>query len=153
MKKIILALCAVFTFAIGANAQNDSKKERKQPTNEEMVKHQTDRMAERLDLNDKQKAELLKLNTEYFGKMRPQMQPRGPRKDMKKDGQKRERPTEAQMKEMRKKYEEGRKKYNSDLKKILTDEQFSKYEKMQQDMKKRRGQRDGRQGKGPRGRR
>ncbi len=146
MKKIILALCTVFTFAIGANAQNEAKKERKQPTKEEMVKHQTDRMAERLDLNDKQKKELLKLNTEYFGKMGRNMTPR-------KNGEKRERPTDAQMKEMRKKYEEGQKKYNADLKKILTDEQFSKYEKMQQDMKKRRGQRDGRQGKGPRGRR
>ncbi len=152
MKKMILALCAVFAFAVSANAQKVDKKERKQPTKEEMVQHQTDRMAERLDLNDKQKKELLKLNTEHFGKMGPRMNPRGPRKDMKKGGEKRERPSEAQMKEMRKKFEEGQKKYNAGLKKILTDEQYAKYEKMQQDMKNRR-QRGGREGKGPRGRR
>ncbi len=152
MKKMILAIAAVFAMsnAMAQNA-NTEKKERKQFSQTEMVERQTERQVKQLGLDDTQKAALLKLNTEYAGKLGGGMQfgPRGGRFE-RNDSAKMERPTEAQMKEMREKMqaerakmEESQKAYNAELKKILTDEQYTKYEEQQKQMRQRGGRGQG----------
>lgn len=157
MKKIVLALIAAVTINVHVQAQDNSKvqKEGKRPDKTEMVKHHTERMVKEYGLSDKQAKKLLTLNTKYADKMKPMRHghPKGPRPeegnqaDTKKvDGNKPpqkpqgetrpegqgKRPTEAEMKQMK----ADRDAYNAELKKIMTDEQYKKY----QDNEKKRHQ-------------
>ncbi len=153
MKKIVMTMVALLTMT-AAVAQDGEKRERrefKKPTPEEI----TNRMAEELKLDDKQKEKVLKLNKEYESVLMggPGMGrgPRGPRPDgetgasKKNDGQK-ERPQRPEMtdeqKAKMKAHMEKRQEYDKKLKEILTDEQYETYKKMHQ--------RHGRHG-GPRG--
>lgn len=130
MKKMILALVAVFALTTGAQAQTEETQEAPQrPNKEQMVQKQTDLMADSLGLTAEQKEAVLALNTEYAGKMMPQMRP--PRGPQMKDGE--EVSGDApEMPEMQP--EQGvnpREEYNTKLKEILTDEQYAKYETME----------------------
>ena len=82
MKKIVMTMVALLTMT-AAVAQNNENGERRfqRPTPED----QTNRMAEQLKLDDKQKAKVLELNKEYDGVLMggPRMGRghRGPRPD------------------------------------------------------------------------
>ena len=132
----------------------------------EMVKNQTDRMVKEYGLNDEQAAKLLELNTSFADKMprmrggqRPGGGQRGGMRQRNTDGntgataqgERQGRPSreemEARMKEMRANQDA----YQGELKKIMTEEQFAKY---QEDIQRRTqfgGGQGVRQGGGQRG--
>jgi Spy/CpxP family protein refolding chaperone len=144
MKKYFLTMIALISMTAAMAQQSDNNRERKAPqppTAEQM----TDRMAQTLNLNDDQKARLLKLNTEYKdvlrGPGRMGRGQRGPRPDgttgaSQQQSQQRERPnrpelTEEQKKEMAARMEK-RQKYDEEVKKILTEEQYKSWKKQHQ---------------------
>ena len=65
MKKIAMTMVALLTMtaAVAQNNENGERREFKKPTPEEM----TNRMADQLKLDDKQKTKVLELNKEYEG--------------------------------------------------------------------------------------
>ena len=157
MKKIVMTMIALLTMT-AAVAQNNGNGERRfqRPTPED----QTNRMAEQLKLDDRQKAKVLDLNKEYenvlmggmgrgFGRGQG-----GPGAGFQ-GGQQGQRPelTEEQRAEMQKQMQqrmEKRQEYEKKLKEILTDDQFKTYQEQQQQRRGRGG--FGGQG-GPRGQR
>ena len=131
MKKTLITLAAILMIGSTASAQeeqnNKQMTERHQFNPEMAAKRQTDQVVKELGLNEEQAAALLKLNTERMSQMTPQ---RGPIE--KNDSlQPRQRPSKQQMEEMRAKMEEQRNAYNEEVKKILTEEQYTKFESMQ----------------------
>ena len=161
MKKIVMTMVALLTMT-AAVAQNNGNGERRfqRPTPEDM----TNRMADQLKLDDKQKAKVLDLNKEYesvlmggmgrgFGRgqggpggngggfqggqqgLRPQMT----------GEQRAERPKRCGERQ------EKRQEYEKKLQKILNDDQFKTYQEQQQ-QRRGRGGFGGGQG-GPRGQR
>ncbi len=146
MKKMILAVAAVFAFTLSTNAQSEGNGPRQMPSQEEMIQHQTDMMADSLGLTASQKEALLALNTEYSDQMRPQMPPRRMDSGNSDESTRPEPPSREDMDSQRQAMQEARENYNTELKKILTDEQYAKYEQMQKQMP-----RGGHRGGGPRG--
>ena len=65
MKKVVLALVALFVFTVNGNSQVPQVRQNRQFSKEEMVQRRTDRLAQDLGLNENQKASLLKLNTDF----------------------------------------------------------------------------------------
>ena len=158
MKKMMMTMIAAVLMSSAAFAQEEKKCECKckQPDKTEMVKHRTDRVVKKYGLNDQQAASLLELNTKYadkFGGPRGHHgKKHGMRHGKKHEGQadattgattpqprgdkKRPELTEeqkAQFQARRQEMEANRKAYETELKKILTEDQFKQYEA---DMKK-----------------
>ena len=149
MKKIVMTMIALLTMT-AAVAQNNENGQRRfqRPTPEDM----TNRMADQLKLDDKQKSKVLDLNKEYesvlagpgmgrgFG--RGQGGPGGPGGFQ--GGQQGQRPqlTDEQRAEMQKMMQERmekRQEYEKKLQKILTDDQFKTYQEQQQQRRRRGG--------------
>ena len=150
MKKMMMTMIAAVLMSSAAFAQEEKKCECKckQPDKTEMVKHRTDRVVKKYGLNDQQAASLLELNTKYADKFGG---PRGhhgkkhegqadattgattpqPRGDKKRPELTEEQ--KAQFEARRQEMEANRKAYETELKKILTEDQFKQYEA---DMKK-----------------
>ncbi len=161
MKKMMLALVALFTMSVAAMAQNDNGQRRMDP--KEMAKAQADRMADRYGLNDEQAAKVEALNVEFAGKLRPQggprrgggQRPQGPRPEAGNgqhvDGQTgATAPNREEMEARRKEMQANQEAYREGLKAIMTEEQFAKYEEDMKRMQEQRGRRGG-QRRGPRG--
>lgn len=139
MKQMVLAFVAIMIFSVSAMAQENGtgKKERKPMDKSEMVKMRTERMVKTYGLNEAQAKQLLEVNTKYADKMRPQRfrQPDGKRpqsirrKDdiVKKDSLRQEKNItngrDKGFQEMKK----NREAYESELKAIMTEEQFKAY--------------------------
>lgn len=103
---------------------------------EAMVKRQADRLKESVGLNDEQYAKV----TEFYKKQQEEMMKRFQEGGGQGQGQRMSRED----------MEKRREAQNAELKKILTEEQWKKYEEMQAQQRQRRGQ--GGQGQGgPRG--
>ncbi|WP_279149270.1 DUF4890 domain-containing protein [Segatella bryantii] len=148
MKKMILTMMVallVGTSAMAQDSQNDSRHPAKFDKTE-MIKHRTDEIVSRYKLDEKQAKKLLELNTKYADKMmprghrhhghhgagRPPMPPKGDkvqRREPPKDGGK--------MKERRKEMEATMKAYDSELKKIMTDDQYNTYQDDQKKMREK----------------
>lgn len=134
MKQLLMTIVAAVMFSSAAMAQDQEKGKKK----EEMAKHRTEKMVKDYDLNDKQAAKLLELNTKYADKMRPHRGPRGPHGPHGMKGQRPEPPTKEMKAEMEKKraeMEKEQKAYDAELQKILTPDQYKLY---QHDMQKHR---------------
>lgn len=146
MKTMILAIAAVFFMSTNAFAQGFGQRDNRRFSPEEMVQRQTDRLASVLGLDDAQKTALLKLNKEFAGKRRPGMGfgPRSNRNRGERDTLNVNRPSNDQMKEMRAQMAETQEAYKAELKKILTADQFKKYEEQEKMMMQRGGQGFGR---------
>ena len=162
MKKIVMTMVALLTMtaAVAQNNENRERREFKKPTPEEM----TNRMAESLKLDDKQKDKVLELNKEYesvlmggpgmgrgFGRGQRGPRPDGETGATQNNDQQRPRPqlpelTDEQKAQMKQQMEK-RQEYDKKLQKILTDEQYKTYQEQHQ----RRGGRGG--FGGPRGQR
>ena len=162
MKKIVMTMVALLTMtaAVAQNNENGERREFKKPTPEEM----TNRMAESLKLDDKQKDKVLELNKEYesvlmggpgmgrgFGRGQRGPRPDGETGATQNNDQQRPRPqlpelTDEQKAQMKQQMEK-RQEYDKKLQKILTDEQYKTYQEQHQ----RRGGRGG--FGGPRGQR
>jgi periplasmic protein CpxP/Spy len=123
MKKTGLVLLALLAFTVVTFAQNrgsgnfDPK---------EMAKRQTEQLTEELDLNKDQQKKVLELNEKYSEKMSAMFQ------DMRSGGGDRE--------AMREKMGKMREEQNKEMKKILTEDQYKKYEKYLEERRSRRGQ-------------
>ena len=149
MKKMVIAMIAAVMMSSAAFAQDNQEKkccECKRPDKTEMIKHRTDRIVEKYNLDEKQAAQLLELNTKFADKLGgPHGRHHGPRghhdmkPDMEPDAQ--TGATAQQHEKMREERENNRKAYNAELQKIMTADQFKAY---QADMSKRKGH-------GPRG--
>ena len=151
MKKSILAIAAAIMMSTSVMAQDQPSRQRRQFDPAEMAKQRTEMMVREYGLNEDQSAKLLDLNTRYADKM-PMMMGRGPRggqrgqrpqtgdqrpqrPDTVRQGGERPRP-QMSREEMQKQMEA----YNAELKNIMTEEQFQKY---QDDQKRRMQQRPG----------
>lgn len=152
MKKSILLIFALMLTGTMAMAQNDDNQNsnnnmqnRKAPDATEMATRQTERMVKELSLNDTQKAALLQLNKQYAGKMGGMMGRHGGQRQMKSNSSsstdgttgttmqnKRQRPSDSDMQKMGTNNNSQMTEYNTQLKKILTTEQYNTYtQKMQ----------------------
>ncbi|MFC2766913.1 MAG: DUF4890 domain-containing protein, partial [Prevotella sp.] len=76
MKRIILAVAAVFVMSAAAQAQCSDHKEGKQCKKEQMIQSRTDRMVKRYGLDEEQAKKLKELNEEYAGLMPMRPAPR-----------------------------------------------------------------------------
>lgn len=119
---MVVAMAMTVAFA----QNNDNRGERRGPRQMDATE-MTNRMSERLGLNDSQKTKVLELNKELVKTREAEMKNR---KDAKNDRQK-------QFEAMRKNQE----KYESELKKILTEDQYKQYQHMRP---RQQGQRRGR---------
>ena len=138
-----LAAVMVSTAAVAQN-KDDNKSPQDNNRKQEMVKHRTDRLVKDYQLNDQQARQLLELNTKDADKMRPH-HPRhhgphgmkGQRPEPPKGDKKGERPEppKGDRQDRRKEMDETMKAYEAELQKIMTPEQFKKY---QADMQQRR---------------
>lgn len=148
MKKMVLTMMVallVGTSAMAQDSQNDSRHPAKFDKTE-MIKHRTDDIVSRYKLDEKQAKKLLELNTKYADKMMPRGhrhhghhgagRPPMPPKDDK--VQRREPPKDGgKMKERRKEMEATMKAYDSELKKIMTDDQYKTYQDDQKKMREK----------------
>lgn len=158
MKKIVLAIAALFVMSASTMAQDEQQKEaRQRPSQTEMIQQRTDETVKQLGLNQEQAKKLLELNTKYADKIgfrRGGMRPgrnggprfvRGERRDstMRAPRQPREGANPQDMQKMREEARKAMEAYTTELKAILTEEQFTTY---QSEMQKRfqRGDRNGR---------
>lgn len=141
MKKLMILLAAALMMSGASMAQDNQRRERRQFNPEDMVKRQTEQMVEALDLDADQATAVLKLNADRMKELSG-MRRFGQRNRA--EGEEQERPTEEQMKAMREKMETSQKAYNDEMKKILTEEQYAKYEKMQNQFRGRGGMRGNR---------
>ena len=146
MKKMMMTLLAAVMVSTAAVAQNkdDNKSPQDNNRKQEMVKHRTDRLVKDYQLNDQQAGQLLELNTKYADKMRPHhphhhgphgmkgQRPEPPKGDKKGE---RPEPPKGDRQDRRKEMDETMKAYEAELQKIMTPEQFKKY---QADMQQRR---------------
>lgn len=150
MKKMMMTMIAAVLMSSAAFAQEEKKcecKNCKKPDKTEMVKHRTDKFAKKYGLNDQQAASLLELNTKYadkFGGPRGHhgkhhgkkheckadattgataQQPRGDKKRPELTEEQK-----AKFEARRQEMEANRKAYETELKKILTADQFKQYE-------------------------
>lgn len=136
MKKLLMMMVVALSMVLTAHAQSkdDQQVGSQQNHRAEMVQKKTHRMVERYGLSDDQAKQLLKLNETYQGKFmahRPGMgQPRHGQAlcDSCQQADKAQRPTRAQAEAMMKEMKEQREAYKAEVKKILTADQFAKYE-------------------------
>lgn len=136
MKKLLMMMVAALTMALTAHAQSKEGEqgEGQHKNRAEMVQKHTNRMVERYGLNDEQAKQLLKLNETYQGKFMGSRPGRGMHQhgkeqcDSCKHADKPQRPSKEQAEAMMKKMKEQREAYKAEVKKIMTAEQFAKYE-------------------------
>ena len=145
MKKTLFLLTALMIATMaGAQDFRGGQPQRREFNPEEYAKMQTDRLHQALQLNDEQYQAVMLMNyadaltmQENFNARREEME------KMRAEGKeiKRTRPSEEQMNEMMKVQKEREQIRNENMQKILTPEQFEKYQKMQEEMRKnmRRG--------------
>ena len=170
MKRIVLTMMAALMISASAVAQgNENGGNRPQFDRAEMVKNQTERMVKEYGLSEAQGEKLLALNEKYAGKIRmggfggprgPRGGQNGARPERRVDGQSgaspqqnqaqpenRERPTREQIEARMKEMQANREAYNTELREIMSEEQYSRFEA---DQKRRmeRGPRNGRDGRG-----
>jgi len=123
MKKLGLLLLSVIVFATVTMAQNQG------PRNfdpKEMAKRQTEELTKTLDLNKDQAKKVLELNTKMGEKRSAMFQ------EMRDGGGDRE--------AMREKNAKMQEEQNAEMKKILTEDQYKKYEKYLEERRAQRGQ-------------
>lgn len=140
-------MVAVALMTVNTNAQDTQKRPERKFNKEEMVQRRAESMAKELGLDSLQKASVVQLLSKHSDRpdfRRPPRRPDGERKD----SVERKRPSEEEMKKMQETMQKEREEFNAGLKKILTTEQFAKYEELE----KQRANRGGRPA-GPRGRR
>ncbi len=149
MKKLMMMIAAMMLTASSVSAQSTDTLRQRKPDRGEIIEYRTARMADELGLNDSQRQQLLELNKAYAGKM-PRMGGAhrhfgGPRGGQPIDSVARpQRPSKEEIESRMKERKQNEADYEVQLKKILTSEQYAKY----QENKQRRLQRGGMGGPG-----
>lgn len=145
MKKMMMLIAAMMLTASTISAQSSESNQQARPDRTEMIKSRTDRVVKQLGLNDTQAKQLLDLNTAFADKL-PGMGGRGMARGGQRGGRNndsqapRERPSREQMEARMKEMQANMEAYNTELKKILTEEQYAKYQEAQKQRMQRRGQ-------------
>jgi len=148
-----MAILAGLMLNVSAMAQTDGAKNgcRHHADGKEMIQIRTNRMVEKYGLNNSQAKKLLELNTEYAGKIGPMCGGRGrfgrgmhpgfggPKMKPADSAARPQRPNKEQMEAARKQMRERMDAYRDKLKKLMTAEQYQKYEADMQQMRNRRG--------------
>ena len=169
MRRLILAIIAVFTLSGTALAQDVDKKEGKKLDKAEMVQRHTDRMVKRYALSDQQAKKLKELNEKYAGKlpMRGDFRPGGkgpacphhhmeqgnaelPQVDGTTEATPQRRPlSKEEMDKKRDERKQAREAYDKELKGILGSEKFSEYQSDRRQFMKRAPRHQGGMGEKP----
>lgn len=150
MKKMFLVAVAAVMMCSSVLAQdNDSKTNGKKGNRTEMIQNMTNRMVSQYGLSDSQASQLLKLNTEYAGKMGPMGGRHGrpgnkennaePPKNDNNNNNGQQCPSKEEMDAHMKEAKANSEAYEKELKTIMNDEQYAKYEKDKKSMFQRRG--------------
>lgn len=116
VRRITMALTLLLAIAIKSNAQADSLKH----SPEKRAQVQTDKMKTNLTLSDDQYKKIYDINLKYAKKRQESMQAGDDRR--------------AKMKEMKVSNDDK----NNELKAVLSEDQFTKYQEMQKEMKAKR---------------
>ena len=122
MKRLVFLLMVVLLGTTIAMAQNRGGQRQFNP--EEMAKRQTERYKTELKMNDTQTEKMEQVLLASYKKMSTM------REEMRED---------ADRTKMREQMTEWRTEQEKEIKKILTDDQFEKYEKMMEERRSRRG--------------
>ncbi len=123
MKKVVFVLIALIAFSV--QAQREGSGNRSNMTPEEMATSRTKQMTKDLDLTEVQQSKVQAINSknaETFGKLR---------------GKRRSDLSEDERSALRSKMREIQTENQKEMKKILTDEQYKKWDKMQKERKNR----------------
>jgi len=140
MRRIISTTFLLVCLVVVTMAQAPQGRQGRQFNPEDMAKRQTEQMTEDLNLNEQQVEKVSALNKKYAEKMRDAFQN-----------------TDGNREQMREKMQTQRTEKEAELKEILTDEQFKKYQEIEKERMQRmqqrrenRGDDDNRRGR-PRG--
>lgn len=148
MKKMIIALAALFMVSSASMALNEQRNDRQSNGDRtEVIKQRTDEAVKKYGLNEEQAAKLLDLNTKYADKIGPGMRRPGGgrpgngnrRRPDNVGGSDRQQRPSGNREDFRKAFEE----YNNELKGILTEDQFKAYQEDRQQRMSRGGNRGG----------
>ena len=120
MKKVVGLFLVIIVSTVSVFANNDSKQRGERGGD---PAKRSEKMAADLNLNEKQIADFQKIETEYRAKVKAEREKADKERDKVRE----------QMNELRTKKE-------ADIKKILTDEQYQKYQEMAQKKQNRKGQ-------------
>lgn len=163
MKKMMMIAVMAVTFALNANAQQDNPQMGQRMDRSEMIKNRTEAIAKQYGLDEEQQQKLLELNTQYPEAMpRMGMRGGGPRPGMGNrpggpqggpQGENGQRPPRmgqgggqpgqgfgrggGPRGGFRMPDPETMEKYNKQLKEIMTEEQYNKYQADQEEARKR----------------
>lgn len=124
MKKLFLALLLLAGVATWAQGKREKKQEGERLTKEEKVDFQVKRMTKDLDLTEKQAKEFRALATKQVEK-----------RDAKRAQMQEER--KAKMEALKAQMQEEQASHTAEMKKILTPEQFAKWEKLREERKEK----------------
>jgi len=124
MKKLFLALLLLVGISTWAQGKREKKQEGERLTKEEKVDFQVKRMTKDLDLTEKQAKEFRALATKQVEK-----------RDAKRAQMQEER--KAKMEALKAQMQEEQASHTAEMKKILTPEQFAKWEKLREERKEK----------------
>ena len=141
MKKLIIIALVLATIQVTAqerkNRSNNNRGDRQERfqdyTPEEMATLQTKKMTLHLDLSEAQQKEIQKLNLENAIERKTKMEARKSQNE----GKEFQKPSKEEQLKMMNERLDNQIEMKNKMKSILNDEQFAKYEEMQQDMKNR----------------
>ena len=141
MKKLIIIALVLATIQVTAqerkNRSNNNRGNRQERfqdyTPEEMATLQTKKMTLHLDLSEAQQKEIQKLNLENAIERKTKMEARKSQNE----GKEFQKPSKEEQLKMMNERLDNQIEMKNKMKSILNDEQFAKYEEMQQDMKNR----------------
>lgn len=145
MKRLIVAVSALFIMATVAMAQNDKEQGGKRFDKTEMIQKHTDKMIAKYGLDANQAKALLALNQEYADKMPmmggghrgghgPNFSKDDKSADQQREQTERQRPSDDMIKARMQEMKENIDAYNGKLKSIMNESQYVRY---QEDMKQR----------------
>lgn len=145
MKKIALLIIAAAAVTVLSAQQTNTNTNKRRNQNSEQQDRQfdpkaaaerrTEQLSKELNLTDAQKE---KVNALYLEQINNSPRP---------DRNSGERPSEAEMTKMREQMQQNRKQFDADMKTILTEEQYTKYQKLESERGQGRGPGQG-QGRG-----
>lgn len=147
MKKVASILVLAFAFIVTAQAQKKDKDNKQGPkfTVEQRVELAVKKMTLKLDLTEKQQAQIKPIMTAQASAKKAAMESR---KEHREAGKK---PTADEIYEMKSKQLDSMIAFKNKMKNILTKEQFDAFEKMVKNRKGKKQKGEGKKGKGKKG--
>ncbi|GEC77517.1 hypothetical protein [Flavobacterium aquatile] len=129
MKNVFLAIALVLGLTTFAQEGKPARGEREKLTTEQQVELQTKKMKLELDLNDKQTADIKKIVEKQVAKREAK------RAEMQAKREKGEKPSKDQMFQMKSEMLDAQIAHKAEMKKVLTAEQYTKWDTNQSERK------------------